>query len=501
MEYTPGVQRLVDAYGNYFKTAKPDSVTPWADGTLKMGASNDVATYKDPEGKEWYLNRDPDVNQLQGFYKQPGVKAQWDKEFGSGSPLFDQPYQMAGQTNSGQPGNTPGMTVDPIETPTNKGLLSTTPSSTPTLSEVAPAGSPAVTSPAPAPAPAAVTPEALPGSTLATAPSAYVAPEYTPGEDATVEGRLKGLLSTGSPYLDAARARAAGVANSRGLLNSSMAATAGEKAAIESALPIAQQDATTFANAGMTGYQGEITAAQSVQQAGQTQELAKLQAGLTAEVGAAQAKLDAALKSGLSSQEAMQTTLLASHQAALQAGLNEQDALLKSSLATLQAGLTAGLSEQESKQRVYEAAQVALSQSKLNAQEQAAAMERLAAELESKGGLLGKQLEADKEIAQMQQEGANLRAQAENALTAAKLDKETYDNAQGRMAAFSDSYTNQLIALQSDPNLAPESRTAVMEELRTQYIFNMDMVGQLAGIKIEWSVPEIPNTPSSPKPA
>ncbi len=364
----------------------------------------------------------------------------------------------------------------------------------PTLSDVVPAGSSAITPTRGATAPTTPASEAttLPGSTLTTAPSDYIAPTYTPGESATVEGRLKGLLSSGSPYVEAARQRAVEAANARGLLNSSMAATAGEKAAIESSLPIATADAQTMANAGLTGYQGEITAAQSAQQAGQTQELAKLQAGLTSEVGSAQAKLDAALKSGLSAQEAMQTTLLTTHQAALQSGLNEQDALAKSALATLQAGFAAGLSTQESKQRVYEAAQVALAQAGLSKQEQDAAMVRLKTELESKGGLLDQQLQADKEIAAMQQEGADRRAEAENALKSAQLDKETYADAQQKLAAFSESYTNQIYAVQQDPTYSADTKTMIMNQLRTQYIFNMDMVGQLYGIDIEWSVPEIP---------
>jgi hypothetical protein len=61
--------------------------------------------------------------------------------------------------------------------------------------------------------------------------------------DATVEGRLTGLLSDGNPYIETARSDARAEANSRGLLNSSIAAGAGEGAAIRAALPIASQDA------------------------------------------------------------------------------------------------------------------------------------------------------------------------------------------------------------------------------------------------------------------
>lgn len=75
--------------------------------------------------------------------------------------------------------------------------------------------------------------------------------DYTPyqevlgevNKESTVEGRLAGLLSQNNPYIDRARTEAAQSANRRGMLNSSMAAGAAEGAAIDRALPIAQQDA------------------------------------------------------------------------------------------------------------------------------------------------------------------------------------------------------------------------------------------------------------------
>ena len=62
-----------------------------------------------------------------------------------------------------------------------------------------------------------------------------------------VSGRLQGLLSNRSPYIERARTRAKQTANRRGLMNSSIAAGAGEAAAIDSALPIAQGDAAIAA--------------------------------------------------------------------------------------------------------------------------------------------------------------------------------------------------------------------------------------------------------------
>jgi hypothetical protein len=75
---------------------------------------------------------------------------------------------------------------------------------------------------------------------------------------ASVEGRMEGLLGSDSPYMKAAKAGAMETANRRGLLNSTMAATAGEKAAIESALPIAQADAGFLQQSALQSQQGNI---------------------------------------------------------------------------------------------------------------------------------------------------------------------------------------------------------------------------------------------------
>ena len=85
------------------------------------------------------------------------------------------------------------------------------------------------------------------------ATTAPIAPQVVPREtfevDAqteTVAGQMEGLLSEESPYIDRARASSAEAANARGLQNSSIAAGAGEAAAIDAALPIAMQDAATY---------------------------------------------------------------------------------------------------------------------------------------------------------------------------------------------------------------------------------------------------------------
>lgn len=68
--------------------------------------------------------------------------------------------------------------------------------------------------------------------------------ELDPTKD-TVAGQVDSVIKNDSPLMQGARTRASQAANSRGLLNSTMAVQAGEEAVHNAALPIAQQDAQT----------------------------------------------------------------------------------------------------------------------------------------------------------------------------------------------------------------------------------------------------------------
>ena len=83
-------------------------------------------------------------------------------------------------------------------------------------------------------------------------------------KDESVESRLTGLLSQDSKYMQQARTGAKQYSESRGLLNSSIAGTAGESAAIEKALPIASQDASQAYGRNLSNQQfGEASTLQS----------------------------------------------------------------------------------------------------------------------------------------------------------------------------------------------------------------------------------------------
>jgi len=80
---------------------------------------------------------------------------------------------------------------------------------------------------------------------------------YAVNRKSTVGGQMQGLLSRTSDYMRAAETRAKRAMARRGLTNSSIAVGAAHAAAIDAALPIAQQDAGTYAGMQTETMRGE----------------------------------------------------------------------------------------------------------------------------------------------------------------------------------------------------------------------------------------------------
>ena len=136
------------------------------------------------------------------------------------------------------------------------GMLGT--ASSPTANQTAagavtsnPNTAPATTTSAPRTTNTGTTP-GVGGVTTVAAPTPVATELWNVDANQLTSENLNKLLSEGSSYLDLARTGAAQTANSRGLLNSSMAAGAGEAAAIGAALPIAQSDASVYADSAKT---------------------------------------------------------------------------------------------------------------------------------------------------------------------------------------------------------------------------------------------------------
>lgn len=282
----------------------------------------------------------------------------------------------------------------------------------------------------------------------APSPASYVAPaKFTPE---TVAGKMEGLLANGSPYVERAKSQATMDSQKRGLLNSSMAATAGEKAAIESALPIAQQDAQASLTAGMAGYQGKLDAAKSRQAYEQD----------TAMVGT-----QAAASSAIQRQAAEETSALDIAKAALSSGLSYQEASQKAAQSVYDAAVASGASKQEADQKA------------------AAAVK----EVESKIGLISAQTKADVTLENMKQAGAMARQTASDAIDLAKVSDAKKQDALLRFAQFHEQYTASIENVQRDPNVPTASKTAVINQLWAEYQNNIKMVADLTGYTVNWS--------------
>lgn len=150
----------------------------------------------------------------------------------------------------------------------------------------------------------------------------------------TVQGQLEQLLASDSPLMQQARASAMKEANSRGLVNSSMAAQSGEEAAISSALPIAQQDASTYFQ-----QQGQNLAAENVVAQG-TQQFENQQSLADYNQQAARAAQSEAANEQLKSQEQQyqDSYKMFTEQNALQKQLTEEGFQTQRDVAGTQAG-------------------------------------------------------------------------------------------------------------------------------------------------------------------
>jgi hypothetical protein len=134
--------------------------------------------------------------------------------------------------------------------------------------------------------------KSAPKPTTYTPATATVTP-WTVDRNQTVQGQVADITKAGGPLMEIAEAQSRERANAAGMLNSSMAVGAGQRALYEAALPMAQQDANTFSragefNAGSTNRASEVNAGfandagQQAAQLGMQESLAKLnEAGVT----------------------------------------------------------------------------------------------------------------------------------------------------------------------------------------------------------------------------
>lgn len=344
------------------------------------------------------------------------------------------------------------------------------------------------------------------GTTLQTNATGYDAERRGVGVNETVAGQLDSILKTDSPLLQRARARANEMSNSRGLVNSTMAAQAGETAVIDTAMPIAQADAGTYnlaarenMAAGNDASRFSATAANAV--SAQNAESANKASGqvLGAQLETGLIGTRTAAESRLAAERAAQTEAQSRVSAGLETGLigarGEQERITQAQRAT----------EQESLVRVQGAIQSGLS---TQAAAQAEAQSRVDAELRQ--GLITTQEQADARLAEIKggietqinaakaaEERANIalrgeverglqELKGEQATTLANIEaqyKQLMQTSASASAMFNESM-QQIATILRDPNTSAEQKASAVAGVQGLLKSGLAVTGSVADVDL-----------------
>lgn len=154
---------------------------------------------------------------------------------------------------------------------------------------------------------------------------------FSVDKNQTVAGNIENLIAKDSPLMQQAATRAKQYANSRGLINSGLAAQAGQEAVIAAAMPIAQQDASTYNQAHTNTQNAKNASLQFGAQAQNTTSQTNAQLGTNVSMENAQATNAASLEQF----KAGQTNSLAEFDARTKLALAQVDANTRTQLATI----------------------------------------------------------------------------------------------------------------------------------------------------------------------
>jgi hypothetical protein len=256
--------------------------------------------------------------------------------------------------------------------------------------------------------------------------------------------------------MEQARKSGERMAQARGMLNSGLSGQYSQKAAIDAALPIAQQDSGVRTTAGMAGYQGRIDAARANQDYGNQASTINLQSSNSSKLSSQEAQQ----KSALSGQEYGQQSKLSGQQAQQTERLQKQadDAKLVHDQEVL--------AIQNDHSMSFEEKRAALD---LKAQQYDAAQRYKLALLNTRSSeeLTALELESREKVA-----GWELSAGDTKAISSA-------------IALSFDTFAQDLVRIQTDPDLKPEVKKQVLLDMQKQQKAYLDSLEQIWGIDIE----------------
>lgn len=313
----------------------------------------------------------------------------------------------------------------------------------------------------------------------------------------TTSGQLRELLGANSPYIRQAEGAATRYAASRGLQNSSIAAQAGRKAAIDAALPIANADAGVFERRELTrlGTENSLTLAREqgditsrLQSEGATQELARL---------AAAGDQEARLQLDRHRQSLEQLAAQGDQNARLQ--LERHNQLLSEIQA--QGGVQLQLQDRENANRQW------LAQFDATTQRELASLDIAARERMQQAGFTQEQaLQAAQQANQqwLAQFDATTRERLQGLDADVRRDMQRLDlEAQERIAALNVgsasrndaarmatsmelAYSAMLESIMNNPDIPADARQTYMDHANTIRQSNMALVEQFFEVDLEW---------------
>jgi hypothetical protein len=302
----------------------------------------------------------------------------------------------------------------------------------------------------------------------------------------TTAGQVNELLGAESPYVDARRQSALRYAASRGMQNSSLAAQAGEQAAIEAVLPIASETAGAYERRELMG--SEIGAQERMQEAGFGHQKELQQAGfghdtamqareiensrwlsqfdaqtqeklLGMDIGARERMQQA----GFGHAEVMQSREIENSRWLSQFDAQTQEKLLGMDIGSRERMQAAGFSQSQALQAAEIETQRWL------AQFDAGSRERLQA------------LDAD-----VRRDMQRLDVEAQTAIAGMNVAASSRSDAARTATTLELAYNDMLQTIMNNPDIPAETRQAYIDDANRQRESNIALTEQMFDIDLEW---------------
>ena len=307
---------------------------------------------------------------------------------------------------------------------------------------------------------------------------------WAPDKDSTVQGQVANITDAGGPLMDRAATRAKQEAGNRGLLNSSIAVGAGQSALYDAALPMAQQDAGTFAAAGKRNADAADATSQfnanSVNRSTSERDAAGVsgyqqQTGLLSQAtlqGADIASQEKMQQAGFGQQQILQTADIASQEKRQAADIGS-----RYDLATLDVNSRAALQQADAaNQQKLQAAQATL-QTNLATQDQGVRQSMQQYDLAVKQAMQGTDNQTRLQI-------ATLDADTQAALAETNNKYRVQLQSSQSMTASYQSMVDGISRVMVDPNMDAPAKQAAIGNLTTLYNNALGMQSTLTGLNL-----------------